>query len=70
MAEASTGNSRTAAGRAGERALVQYGWISGPVECCCSRCEWTASFEAVDSSVPAGIQAEFENHNCEDYAVR
>ena len=47
-----------------ERKLLQYGWLSGPVECCCSECDWTASFEAVDSSVPAELLAKFEKHDC------
>ena len=53
----------------GERKLVQYGWVSGPVECCCSQCQWTISFEASDSSIPAPIRDEFEKHSCKDYAL-
>ena len=53
----------------GERKLVQYGWVSGPVECCCSQCEWTTTFNAVDSSVPTQILTAFEGHLCRDYAT-
>jgi hypothetical protein len=51
------------------RKLKQYGWISGPVECCCTACDWSTSFIAVDSSIPIDIYAEFAAHDCEDHAL-
>lgn len=50
-----------------KRELKQYGWITGPVECCCSCCDWSVSFIAVDSSVPINIAQEFASHNCADH---
>jgi hypothetical protein len=49
-----------------QRKLLQYGWITGPVECRCSDCDWTLSFQAVDTTVPSNILAEFDHHNCEE----
>lgn len=44
--------------------LVQYGWLSGPVDCCCSECDWASSFNAVDASIPSEVQADFDAHDC------
>ena len=52
-----------------ERKLLQYGWISGPVECCCSECDWTSTFVAVDTSIPAELLAEFQRHDCKQHAM-
>ena len=52
-----------------ERRLLQYGWISGPVECCCSHCDWSWNFMAVDTSVPNEVLSEFENHDCKRHAA-
>jgi hypothetical protein len=49
------------------RKLKQYGWISGPVECCCTACDWSVSFTASDSSLPGHIASAFAEHNCSDY---
>ena len=49
------------------RKLKQYGWISGPVECRCTACDWSASFIAADTSVPREIRDAFAGHNCCDY---
>jgi hypothetical protein len=49
-----------------QRKLLQYGWITGPVECRCSDCDWTLTFQAVDATVPSNILADFEHHNCEE----
>lgn len=49
------------------RKLKQYGWISGPVECRCTACDWSASFIAADSSVPREIRDAFAEHDCRDY---
>jgi len=48
------------------RELHQYGWRTGPVECRCSACEWSAVFIAVDASVPTRIIDDFEAHQCVD----
>jgi hypothetical protein len=50
------------------RQLKQYGWISGPVECCCTTCDWSANFIAVDSSIPASIVKAFAKHDCAEYS--
>ena len=47
-----------------QRKLIQFGWISGPVDCCCSECDWSTAFYAADSSVPPEVQADFESHEC------
>lgn len=52
------------------RRLRQYGWVSGPVECRCSGCDWSASFVATDSSIPVHIVNAFEGHECLDDATR
>jgi hypothetical protein len=49
------------------RKLKQYGWILGPVECCCTACDWALTFIANDSSVPLQIMNAFEEHNCSEY---
>ncbi len=49
------------------RSLKQTGWISGPVECRCTACDWTANFVAADSSVPLEILNAFEQHDCREY---
>ena len=51
------------------RKLKQYGWISGPVECRCTACDWGLSFVATDSSVPLEIANAFERHNCAEHAA-
>jgi hypothetical protein len=51
------------------RKLRQYGWVSGPVECRCSGCDWSASFIATNSSIPVHIMNAFEDHKCRDYAT-
>ena len=48
------------------RELHQYGWRTGPVECRCSACEWSAAFIAVDASVPERIVEDFETHQGAD----
>jgi hypothetical protein len=48
------------------RQLKQYGWISGPVECCCTACNWSVDFIAVDSSIPASIASAFAEHDCKE----
>lgn len=50
------------------REMKQYGWITGPVECRCTGCDWNANFIAVDSSIPVSITNTFASHNCTDYA--
>src|SRR5437764_13954236 len=47
-----------------QRKLLQYGWISGPVECRCSECEWSSTFQAVDVTVPSNVLSDFEQHSC------
>lgn len=47
-----------------KRKLLQYGWLSGPVDCCCSECHWTSTFNARDTSVPVEVLSEFEAHDC------
>lgn len=49
------------------REMKQYGWITGPVECCCTGCDWSVNFVAVDSSIPVHIAKDFASHNCADY---
>jgi len=49
------------------RTMKEHGWLTGPVECCCSNCDWNANFVAVDSSVPVYILDSFETHRCTDY---
>ncbi len=49
------------------RKLRQYGWISGPVECCCSMCGWTLDFVAVDSSTPIEVLNAFKGHLCGEF---
>jgi hypothetical protein len=46
------------------RKLKQYGWTSGPVECRCTACDWSASFIASDSSTPAHVLRAFAEHRC------
>ncbi len=48
------------------RRLKQQGWISGPVECTCTACDWTANFVAADSTVPVEILNAFEQHDCRE----
>lgn len=48
--------------------MKQYGWITGPVECCCTGCDWNATFTAVDASIPVGIASRFAAHKCTDHA--
>ena len=50
-----------------QRELKQYGWMDGPVECRCTGCDWSESFTATDSSVPADILSAFTQHSCIDY---
>jgi hypothetical protein len=50
------------------RQLKQYGWISGPVECSCTACDWSANFDAVDSSIPASIANAFAEHDCREHS--
>lgn len=50
------------------REIKQSGWITGPVECHCTGCDWYANFIAVNSSIPVSITSAFEAHNCTDYA--
>lgn len=52
---------------AGSRKLKQYGWISGPVECCCTECDWSLNFTAADSSIPVEIVNAFVEHDCREY---
>jgi hypothetical protein len=52
-----------------KRKLLQYGWISGPVDCRCSDCDWSSAFIASDTSVPAEVLAEFEKHECKEYPI-
>jgi hypothetical protein len=47
------------------RAMKQYGWITGPVECLCTGCDWHRTFVAEDSSTPANIAEEFALHECD-----
>jgi hypothetical protein len=51
-----------------KREMKQYGWLTGPVECCCNCCDWNANFVAIDSSVPISIAEAFAAHTCDDYA--
>ena len=51
------------------REMKQYGWITGPVECCCTGCDWSVNFVAVDSSIPVNIAKDFVSHNCADYTA-
>jgi len=41
------------------REMKQYGWVTGPVECCCTGCDWSVNFIAVDSSIPVNIAQGF-----------
>jgi len=50
------------------REMKQYGWITGPVECRCTGCDWNVSFIALDSSIPMSITDMFAEHKCSDYA--
>jgi len=52
-----------------QRKLLQYGWISGPVDCCCSECDWAYEFEASDASAPAEVLAKFEAHECRQHST-
>ncbi len=49
------------------REMKQYGWVTGPVECRCTRCDWGVSFVAVDSSIPVHVAKDFASHNCADH---
>lgn len=49
------------------RKLKQYGWISGPVECCCSMCDWSLDFVAVDSSTSLEVLNAFKGHDCGEF---
>jgi len=50
------------------REMKQFGWLTGPVECRCTCCDWAADFIAVDSSIPVAITNKFATHKCADYA--
>jgi hypothetical protein len=50
------------------RQLKQYGWISGPVECRCTSCDWSTTFTAVDSSTPAFIANAYAEHDCSEHS--
>lgn len=50
------------------RQLKQYGWISGPVECRCTSCDWSTTFTAVDSSTPASVANAFAEHDCSQHS--
>jgi hypothetical protein len=49
--------------------MKQYGWITGPVECRCTVCDWSTNFIAVDSSIPVSITNAFASHDCADYTM-
>jgi hypothetical protein len=52
------------------RQMKQYGWISGPVECWCTGCDWSANFTAVDSSIPVPIARAFAEHDCTEFIAQ
>jgi len=49
------------------RKLKQSGWISGPVECRCSACDWSSNFIAEDLSIPLELLDAFQNHDCSEF---